>query len=48
MEHARHGDRHVIRFEPDEVFPERFITFLKARSIRGGVFTGIGAVKRAT
>lgn len=47
MDHARHGDTCLIRFDTGELFPDRFIEFLKGESIRGGSFTGIGAMERS-
>ncbi len=48
MFYVRHGDRYVIRFEEGEVFPDRLLAFLAANAIRGGSFTGIGAMSRST
>ena len=45
---VRHGDSYVIRFEEGEVFPDRLLEFLAANAIRGGSFTGIGAMSRST
>ena len=47
MEYIQYGDSFVIRFEEDEVFPDRLLDFLAAKLIAGASFTGIGAVKRA-
>jgi predicted DNA-binding protein with PD1-like motif len=46
MLYSQHGDTYVVRFEDGEVFPDKFLEFLSARSIAGGSFTGIGAMQR--
>ena len=45
MRYVRHSDTYIIRFEDEELFPDRFLDFLAAESIVGGSFTGIGAMK---
>lgn len=47
MQLTRAGSLYVIRFEDGEVFPSRFLEFLKAESMYGGSFTGIGAMSSA-
>ena len=46
MYYDRQGDDYVIRFENEEVFPDRFVEFIASQSIEAGAFTGIGAMKR--
>ena len=48
MQHVRQGDTYIIRFEDEELFPERFLEFLTAERISAGNFTGIGAMLRST
>jgi len=45
MRHVRQGDTYVIRFEDEELFPDRFLEFLAGEKISAGSFTGIGALK---
>lgn len=47
MRYTRVDDTYIIRFEDEEVFPDRFLEFLAAKKVTGGSFTGIGAMKRA-
>jgi predicted DNA-binding protein with PD1-like motif len=47
MRYVRHGDVYVIRFEDEEVVPDRLLEFLAAESITAGSLTGIGAVRSA-
>lgn len=46
MDYARHADGYVLRFDTGEAFPEDLLEFLTAEKVRGGSFTGIGAVQR--
>jgi predicted DNA-binding protein with PD1-like motif len=48
MYYVRQGDTYVLRFEDGERFPDKFLEFLSERGIRGGSFTGIGAMMRTT
>ena len=45
MRHVRQGDTYVIRFEDEELFPDRFLEFLARERISSGNFTGIGALR---
>lgn len=45
MQFVRHDNSYVLRFEDGELFPDRFLEFLAAEEIRGGGFTGIGAMQ---
>ncbi len=47
MRYQRDGKLFVIRFEDGEVFPDQLLSFLKAQSIRGGAFSGLGAFRRS-
>jgi predicted DNA-binding protein with PD1-like motif len=46
MLYARYGESYVVRFEEDEIFPNKFLEFLSARGVKCGSFTGIGAMRR--
>lgn len=46
MLYTQIGDTYIIRFETEEVFPDRFLEFLANRKVTGGSFTAIGAMKR--
>lgn len=48
MFYVRHGDTYILRFEEDEIFPDRFLEFLAAEEIGAGSFTAIGAMSRTT
>ncbi|UCF20734.1 MAG: DNA-binding protein [Gemmatimonadota bacterium] len=45
MRYVRHGDTYVIRFEDDEVVPDRLLELLAAESVTAGSLTGIGALR---
>ncbi len=47
MRYQREGDLYIIRFEDGDVFPDQLLSFLEARSIRGGSLTGLGAFSRS-
>lgn len=46
MLYTQIDDTYVIRFEDEEVFPDRFLEFLSRKDVTGGSFTAIGAMKR--
>lgn len=46
MLYAQIDDTYIIRFEDEEVFPDRFLEFLSHKDVTGGSFTAIGAMKR--
>lgn len=37
---------YIIRFEDEEIFPDRFLEFLSMEEVKAGSFTAIGAMKR--
>lgn len=47
MRYQREGDLYILRFEDGDVFPDLLLSFLAARSIRGGSFTGLGAFNKS-
>ncbi len=47
MQFTRQGLLYVIRFEEDEIFPNRLLELVESESIVSGSFTGIGAFRRA-
>lgn len=46
MQYTLVEDVYVIRFEDEEVFPDRFLEFVSAQNVRGGSISGIGAMSR--
>lgn len=48
MYYVEEADQYLMRFEDDEIFPDRLLEFLAARSLRAGAFSGIGAMRALT
>jgi predicted DNA-binding protein with PD1-like motif len=48
MQYVRQDDTYVIRFEDEELFPDRFLEFLATEGIAAGSFIGIGAMLNST
>jgi predicted DNA-binding protein with PD1-like motif len=46
MLYTQIDDSYIVRFEDEEVFPDRLLEFLAAKDVTGGSFTAIGAMKR--
>lgn len=46
MLYTQVDDGYIIRFEDEEVFPDRFLEFLSVREVTSGSFTAIGAFRR--
>lgn len=46
MQYTLVDDVYVIRFEDEEVFPDRLLEFSSAHDVGGGSISGIGAMKR--